>query len=116
MKKLLLAILCMPALAYGQTYTYSKLITERYGSDNFSFDRGYCRNISGGNIELKENTLYIDKKQYTLTPKKARNAYKSKNCSFQLLYANGQLAAIRQTRHDEVTLYVIDELTVSSSK
>jgi hypothetical protein len=115
MKKMLLAMLCLHAAAYAQTYSYNKIITTRYGNDNFSFDHGYCLNVSGGNIELKEDTLYIDNKKYILKPKKAEHIYKSKKCRFEFIYRYHQLAAIRQFRYDEITDYMIDNTALTSA-
>lgn len=116
MKRLLLAIVCLPALALGQTYTYNKLIATKQGNDNLSFDRGYCLNVSGGHIVLAHDVLYIDQTQYILKPKKRANCYKSRKCSFEFMYQNRQLAAVKQFRYDEVILYIIDNEAVLTTR
>ena len=108
-------MLCLHAAAYAQTYSYNKIITTRSGSDNFSFDRGYCLNVSGGYIALNKDTLYIDTRKYVLKPKKAAHVYKSKKCMFEFIYRNRQLAAIRQSRYDEITEYMIDNTALTSA-
>lgn len=109
MKKILLAALCLPVFTYAQTYTYSKILTKQYGSDNFSFDREYCFNVAGGKISLNKDTLYIDNKAYILKPKKMRNVYRAKKCTLELVYDGQKLAAVKQFRYNEVNLFVVDE-------
>ena len=102
-------MLCIPAFAYGQAYTYSKLIATKYGNDNFAFDKAYCVNVSGGEIELKKDTLRIDGHIYVIKPKRQENTFKAKKSSFEFVYRNQQLAAIRQLHYNETLLYIINE-------
>lgn len=100
----------LPLAVFGNNYKYSKVISLDKGSDNFSFD--HIKELdNAGKITVDDNSISIDGKKYELKADQSltntENVYKSKKCTFELVYKEGELAMVKVMRYNQTVCYVI---------
>lgn len=103
-----LFLLLFPIASFAGDYNYSKVISLNRGSDNFSFDKVQTKDAAG-EINFSDNILIIDGKKYELKASDAANVFKSRSCSFELVYKGEELAAVKMYKSNKVDCYVIKQ-------
>ncbi|MBS1772292.1 MAG: hypothetical protein JST82_05490 [Bacteroidetes bacterium] len=81
MKALLFALAMLPAMAFAQKYTYTKITEVTTGSDYFGFDKTEVTNKQGS-VEIKDDVLHIDNKEFRVRQGQYKGTYKSRLYSF----------------------------------
>lgn len=105
---MLAAMALLPLAASADNYRYTETYTFDKGDDNFSMDKGSCKSVNNGIIELADSVITIDHVSHPLKHKRNKKPYKSKGCSFAFRYKQQQLKAVVMYRGDRTTYYFID--------
>jgi len=109
MKKLLLLIAFTPLIAFGQSFSYGKVISVEKGDDNFRMDIAKEQQASGA-IEINQQEIKIDNTTYDLQKiTEDPTTFKSKKCSVKLIYKADMLAMVELIRANRIVCYVIQK-------
>jgi len=105
---MLAAVALLPLATQADTFHYTETYTFDKGDDNFSMDKGSCKHVDNGTIELVDSAITIDDVHHPLKHKRNKKLYKSKGCSFAFRYKQQQLKAVVMYRGHRTTYYFID--------
>ena len=98
----------IPAIAFGQEFTYTKVHTEAGGKDNFSLAANKVEQTEGI-IQLQDNRLVIDGKTYELAATEEPEVYKIRKGYVRFVHQHEQLVAVRIYKHSMVRSYILGE-------